>query len=462
MKSIRQQLTVSLVLGFSLLLGAGGLSVYFLTRTALVREFDEGLRAKATALVSQTSVDHGRLGIEDLPPGFQNQAGTEFFQLWRSDGTVCQRSASLGETNLPRRFGTLIKPLYWNLDLPRDVDGRAIGVEFTPKVDNDDDADQAQVVGQAVIVVAADCRPLNQTLSILATVLGTTGVLSLLAIVPLVRFSLRRGHAPLEQLARQAADITADSLQTRFPVKSTPEELQPIISRLNDLLARLELSFERERRFSADIAHELRTPLAELRSLAEVELAWPEGEKPDKHREVLNIALQMEGMVTQFLELARCEQGKFQVRHQTIHLSRLLEDVWRSLARQAGQKQLNVHFFISAEAVIETDGAIFRSILINLLSNAVEYTPPDGRIDIRWDENDWTLMVSNTVSDLNADDLPRLFERLWRKDKSRTDNEHFGLGLALSREFSKLLGLNLNARFNGDKTLVLCISKRAC
>jgi two-component system, OmpR family, heavy metal sensor histidine kinase CusS len=457
MKSIRRHLTFSLVLGFVLLLGVGGLAVYFLTRAELVREFDAGLQAKALTLITLTSQDQGRLDIEDLPPGFQNSTGSEFFQLWQPDGTVSKRSASLGRENLPCRFGTLAKPVYWNLDLPRDLDGRAIGLEFSPQADNENDVDQPETPDKAIIVVATDCRSLNQTLDILATVLTAAGLLSLLAIVPVVRFSLRRGHAPLEQLARQAAGITANSLQNRFPVNQMPEELQPITTRLNDLLDRLEASFERERRFSADLAHELRTPLAELRAHAEVELKWSAGEEAEKHQETLNIALQMEAMVARLLELARCEQGKLQLQFQTVHLTQLLEEAWRSLARQAEQKQLSVHFAVSADAVIETDGTLFRSILANLLSNAVEYTPSGGWVDIHWQTDARELTVSNTASDLSADDVPHLFERLWRKDKSRTGGEHCGLGLSVSRAFAELLGLSLTAHFSDPATLTLVL-----
>jgi nitrogen fixation/metabolism regulation signal transduction histidine kinase len=91
----------------------------------------------------------------------------------------------------------------------------------------------------------------------LAIVLLTTALVTLAVAVPVVRFSLRRGLVPLEQLARQTAGITAASLQTRFPVNQLPEELLPITSRLNDLLSRLEAPCDRERRFRADLAHEL-------------------------------------------------------------------------------------------------------------------------------------------------------------------------------------------------------------
>jgi two-component system, OmpR family, heavy metal sensor histidine kinase CusS len=460
MKSIRQQLTLTLMLGFTLLLGAGGLAIYFFTRAELLREFDAGLRTKALTLVALTEQHQDGLHIElpeNLSHDFNNDAATEFFQLWRADGTTCKRSESLKGADLPRRFGPRDKPAYWNLNLPRDSDGRAIGLKFSPRADDDDAASKHVTTREAILVVAADRRSLDQTLGTLATVLAATGLLILLVTVPVVRFSLRRGHAPLEQLARQAAGITADSLQTRFPVNRMPAELLPITTRLNDLLNRLEASFERERRFSADLAHELRTPLAELRSHAEVEMKWSEGGESEQHRETLEIALQMEAMVTRLLELSRCEQGKLPIEFNPVLIAPLVEEVWRSQAVKAGQKQLAVNFNIPAGAVIETDRTLFRSILTNLFSNAVDYSPQGGRVEIGWRTEANELTVSNTVHDLSADDLPHLFERLWRKDKSRTGSEHYGLGLSVSRAFAQLLGLNLEARFSDQTTLTLAL-----
>jgi two-component system sensor histidine kinase QseC len=456
-KSIRQHLTLTIVSGFGVLLLVGGLAIYFFTRVALLDEFDAGLRAKALVIVSRAEQDNDGLHVDLAEIAAQGgDVMPQFFELWEYGGKRAVRSESLHGTDLPQRSGPLPEPAYWNLDLPGDFAGRAMGLKFSPAADDEKDK-QPTTPAQAILVVAADRRPLDQTLTLLAAILLATGLLTLAATVPVVRFSLRRGHAPLEQLSRQAAGITAESLQSRFPTDSMPEELLPITTRLNDLLRRLKDSFERERRFSADLAHELRTPLAELRTHAEVEIQWIEGGEAGKHRETLEIALQMEGIVTRLLELARCENSKLPVRREPIPLQPLVEDVWRSLAGKANIKQLAVNFTLPSGAVIETDRALFRSILTNLLSNAVEYSPQNGRVEIHWRANANELAISNAVYNLTPDDLPHLFERLWRKDTSRTGGEHFGLGLSLSRGFAALLGLNLTAHFSNPTTLTLVL-----
>jgi two-component system sensor histidine kinase QseC len=462
MKSIRRHLTLTLVIGFTLLLSAGSLAIYFVTRSALLHEFDVSLRTRALTLIALAEQSEHRVKIEfpDEPRRqLEESMPSEFYELWLTDGTISDRSKSLRDANLPRHFGSLAEPVYWNLDLPAGFAGRAIGLTFSPRMEDEELGRGASL--EAILVVAADRRSLDRTLTVLACVLLTTGLLTILLTLPMVKCSLRRGHAPLDRLARQAANITADSLKNRFPVDSMPEELLPITTRLNDLLGRLEASFQRERRFSADLAHELRTPLAELRAHAEVELEWGEKEEAEKHHETLGIAMQMEAIVTRLLEMTRCEDGKFPLQLEPVPLAALVEDAWRSHAASATRKDLVVSFNIHTNAVIHTDRTLFRSILTNLFSNAVEYTPQRGHVEIGWRSDSSELAVSNTVHDLTVDDVSHLFERLWRKDKSRTGCEHCGLGLSLSQAFAELLGLNLTATFSNETTLTLALRKRS-
>jgi signal transduction histidine kinase len=385
-KSIRRQLTLTFLISFGLLLVFSSTAIYFFTRVALLNEFDTALRAKALTLMSLT--EQGDDGIQvELPDAlFQevnNDVSPQFYGLWQTDGTIIAHSDSLKDTGLPVRFGSPAAPECWNFYLPDGHAGRAIGMEFSPKAE-DEDANKHPAPLKAIVMVAADRQNLDRTLDTLASVLAVAGLLTMMITVPVVSFSLRRGHAPLERLARQASAITADSLQTRFPVDSMPEELRPITARLNGLLCRLEESFERERRFSADLAHELRTPLAELRTLAEVELAWPESEESEKHRETLNIAMQMEAMVTRLLDLARCENGKIPLQSESVSIAALVAEIWHLFAEKARRKKLDFNFDVPSDAIIQTDVALLRGILTNLISNAVEYTPENGHGEINW------------------------------------------------------------------------------
>jgi signal transduction histidine kinase len=457
-RSIRRQLTLNLLGGFGLLLICSMAAIYLLIRLALLKEFDASLHAKAWTIISATEFGRDGLHVE-LPDDYFAQANDDatpqYYELWQADGRVCARSPSLTTVDLPRRFASADAPAYWNISLPGGHAGRAVGLEFSPKAEDEHRTRSAPP--KAVIVVATDRQPLDRTLNTLAIVLIVTGIITVCITVPLINVSLRRGHAPLDELSRQAAAINADSLSRRFSVDALPGELRPITSKLNDLLSRLEQSFARERRFSADLAHELRTPLAELRSHAEVELAWPQKGDAQNYREILDIALQMEAMVSRLLELARGENGKIALQIETVPVAQLADEVWQSLAVKAVTKRLAVDFRVPGDARVQTDRTLFRSILVNLLSNSIEYTPQAGHLTIEWHNELQKLTVANTVQDLSPDDLPHLFERLWRKDKSRTGTEHCGLGLALSKEYASLLNLNLSASFTTDNSLAMTL-----
>ena len=242
-----------------------------------------------------------------------------------------------------------------------------------------------------------------------------------------------------------------------------PAELLPIGQRLNDLLARLDASFARERRFSADVAHELRTPIAELRALAEVALKWPDDLAAARSalQDALAVALQMESIATGLLALARCEGGLLPVRPEAVPLDSLVDEIWQPLADQARVKKLSVRRGVPDGASWHTDPIALRVIVSNLLTNAVEYTPSAGEVRLRFEGSTGSerLLISNTTDHLRSEDLPYLFDRFWRKDASRTSSVHCGLGLALAKAYAESLGLSLRAGMAGPSELTLELSR---
>lgn len=458
MTTIRQQLTRHLLLAVGLLIAAGGLAVYLCARGALRAQFDATLRARAQSIIALTEVKKNRV-VVDFPDGqttgFET-GGLGFFELWQTDGSSVERSPSLRDSHLPLRHGTLEAPEFWDVLLPGGQAGRAIGVKFRPP-----ESDDARA--EAILVVAAPRRELDRTLATLGLILGASGLLLLGGTAWVVPRVLRRGLQPLQRLADEAARIDAATLSARFPTADLPGELAPITARLNELLARLEESFERGRRFSSDVAHEFRTPIAELRSLAELAIKLPDARSAAADQEVLSIALHLESILTRLLALARGERGELAAHRERVDVRHLVEGVCRRFQDKAAGRRLVLNCRLPVNAIAETDAVLLRSILTNLLDNAVEYSPRDHAIDVEVNtaHGQLTLRVVNDVEHLDERDLPRLFERFWRKDAARASNGHTGLGLPLARAFARALGCELTASFAAPARLALTLAPAA-
>src|SRR2546429_2335065 len=302
MNSIQRRLSLMLGTICCVLWCAGSLAAYLAVRAGLISEFDLALKTDIQALANMTEQNEAGLKFDstgEFMPKFQREDHPDYFQLWEQDGSTLYRSPSLEENrDLPQRFGTLLSPKFWNVVLPDGSNGRAVGIRFVPKEDEDTPRTPgAPPLAKEVTLVGGFHRAeLDNRLHYLGTVLLLVGIALVAATAVTVNVIVRRGLRPLSTLAQRAETIDASSLQLRFPTENVPLELLPIAQRLNDLLARLEGSFARDRRVSADVAHELRTPIAELRALAEVALKWPEDRQATQYafQDALAIALQME------------------------------------------------------------------------------------------------------------------------------------------------------------------------
>ena len=453
MISIRRQLTRRL-LGTTLgLLGVGLAALLGVACYAIVHQYDVALRTKALAISTVAVVTDDTVRVEftnRFLQGFDDKRPRDFFQLWLPDGRVLAGSESLGKSSLPREADLTDKPRYFLCTLPNGRPGRGLAYLFKPK--------QARGVNRPVeveLVVATDREDLDETLLQLLGLGAGCAVLLLGATLWVVPRVLRRGLQPLDRLGEQAARIDAGTLAARFPVAELPEELHPIGRRLNDLLARLEQSFERERRFSADLAHELRTPIAELRSLAECALKWPESRDAATDGEVLAIARHMQALTTSMLALARGERGQLAGPAEPVAAAALVQDTWRAFAARAEERRLRVEFALAPDAVT-ADPVLLRSVLANLFDNAVDYTPESGIIRVTFEGG--AFSVGNPAGNLELADVAKLFDPFWRKEAARSGGQHVGLGLSLSRTFAQAMGWTLAATLDEQRRLVLRLS----
>jgi two-component system heavy metal sensor histidine kinase CusS len=255
---------------------------------------------------------------------------------------------------------------------------------------------------------------------------------------------IRRGLRPVDDLAARLTLVTATNLSDRLTSASVPAELSPIVHRLNDLLGRLQSSFEREKSFTADAAHELRTPLAGLESALEV---CARKDRPAETyatvvRDCLEVVRGMHGMIDNLLLLARADADRVPTSTAAIPLEEVLDDAWRGLRTLAESRSLQIASHIPPDLIVETDREKLLHVLSNLLDNAVRHANESGQISIsaKRDDGAAVLRISNTGSQISAADAEHVFERFWRGDESRTDTGlHCGLGLSVCKKMMSVL-----------------------
>jgi signal transduction histidine kinase len=354
----------------------------------------------------------------------------------------------------------LIQPL----SLPDGRSGRAAIIEGMAR---DDSRVKSIDRSRIRVIVARETAGLEQELGrlrrlVVAIALGVTGLSA--AVLLAVVWS---GMRPLNRLADRIAGLRADNLSDRITLTNAPTELVPVADVTNQLLERLETAMERERSFTADVAHELRTPLAGARSVLEVALSRDRAshEYQSAMKECLRITVQMQTMTANLLSLARLDRGQMSVESVPAGLESLLRECWEPLERRAQDKSVRVRWDTASDVVIDTDREILRQVLANILDNAVLYVNPGGeiRVSTGLDGGTALIAVSNTGSKIGEGEAERVFDRFWRGDVSRQAvGIHAGLGLPLARRLATLLRGTMTAtsQAGGAFTLTLRLPAR--
>lgn len=456
MKSIRGRLTGWFLASLGALWLAAGTSVFFSYRAGLIAGMEAELQTMCRQVRSAGSMGGGGRGrgprAAFAPDAMEALGPDVWWQVWRPNGDELGRSE-----NLPS-------------DLPRSDEGRArivtldngtrvmsVGHRYGPGRGGQGPGrfGRGGPGGGMEVSVA---RPLDELddklLRMLALLLGSGIVLGALAWW-WVRFVVRDGLSPLRQIADEIASIDGASLGGRFRDDRVPGELQPIVNRLNRLMERLQASFTRERRFSADLAHEIRTPLAEAKAIAETAVNWPDEGGTAAWRDVVASAERMEAVVHAMMQLARIESEPPATANEAFPLAPLVDELWADHAAMAETRRVRLRSELGGDAVARGDRAWWGILLGNLLGNAAEYADPDSEVvvSLRHDDTRRVLTIANRASGLETADVGHLFERFWRADGARAESTHCGLGLSLAMACAEALGQRLEASLEEDHRL---------
>jgi signal transduction histidine kinase len=510
---------VGLFSGITLFLAATGVAVDLVVERHFRSELDRSLTVLLESNVTDVIREAGRHALQRTPymsirPGAERGGGGRrapsllfaqhtdvLLQAWNAEGDTIVRSDALGEADLPL-LAAVLTPLpatgipadelfFADIELPTTgAIGRAVAVRFTappegrrarfvfgtnhsgsrlprgaePVLSGEVTAGEITtnmpVTGPLELVIAQDTSAMAATLSRLRWLLALGWVISSLGCAAIVSWIVHRGLRPLEGLRRQMGRAQGVGLQQDFALPDAPGELQPVVTQLNALMGRIRSAFVREKSFTSDVAHEMRTPLAGLRSTLEVALSRPR-EQPEYRKAVetsLAITLEMQSLVEMLLAMARTSNGSSEGEIATAAVSDLLEEARRPYSEDAARKRLEWTRNIAPACTACTDLPLFRRVLQNLFENAVSYAEEGSSIEIDArsdDDGGLMLSVSNRVGEVPENLAERAFDAFWRADVARSaTGRHAGLGLPLCRRILSTLGGSIDAACDDDRFTV--------
>lgn len=248
-------------------------------------------------------------------------------------------------------------------------------------------------------------------------------------------FLSKRALRPLQNVVETSEAITGSNLSLRIPLRGAGDELDRLIETFNRMIERLERSFEQMRQFTTDVSHELRTPITSVRGHLEVALLSPHS--PEELREAVSTALEeterLSNVVKAMLALSQAESGQLALRREPQDLSLIAEDILEQFFIPAEEARLRLSSEIEPGCVASVDRIQFERLLVNLLSNALKYTPPGGEVllGLKSEPTAVRLWVEDTGCGIPPEHLPHIFERFYRVPQSQTPDRK-GLGLGLS------------------------------
>jgi two-component system heavy metal sensor histidine kinase CusS len=285
------------------------------------------------------------------------------------------------------------------------------------------------------LVMVAELEHVDEELWEVIRALLITTPITLLAAASIAYLLARKALSPVDQLRQMTDDITVDRLDRRLPIRNSADELGLLAQTINSMIARLERSFGEIRRFTADASHELRTPVAVIRSEAELGLTTA-GENPAARRRFESIVEEcsrLADLTTQLLALCREEAGVTQTVRAPVRLETLISEATESMRPLATAKGLQLAVKCEADPVVLGDADRLRRVLCNLLDNAIRHTPAGGSVSVTlWKrEEEAAIDVRDTGVGIAAEHLPHVFDRFYQVDSGRSQSSG-GAGLGLS------------------------------
>jgi heavy metal sensor kinase len=428
LKTIKFRLTMWYLLVITVLLLGFGILAYFMLSYNLYRNQDEFLSNRMLELQTELQTVDGQIKFADRP--------ADIVMVYDASYDLVQ---SLGPNVQFMNVSTLVKRAMLGKSDFQDVltgDNQPVRLLAAPA-----NLDSSTRV---VIIVGRSPADILETLAFFRSILGYSGLAVIILAAGLGAFLANRVLKPVEKISQTAREIGESDLSRRIEIEGQ-DELGRLANTLNGMFQRLEAAFDRQRQFTADASHELRTPLAVIQ--AESTLALDKGRSEQEYQKSLETVAQESAFMSTILEkllfLARVDAGKEPYALQELNLKDLLLELSQDVEVLARDKNLNFNLGPIENLFVIGDKTKLKQLFLNILGNAVNYTPEGGSVTLSAQrQNEMAeVAVIDTGVGIPPENIPFIFERFYRVDRARSRSEGgSGLGLSIAEKIAEAHG----------------------
>lgn len=446
-QSLRFKLTVWYVLILAVLLVSFSSFLYFTLSNMLYRSVDNKLRSLAGLIASESSSPLSTFGFGDMeqPLGASTNLKPigKFIQVLDESGRIGQKSDNLKNVQLPISLNTLRNASHGliTFETSRSFGNTPLRIVTLPVIEGN------QI--SRIVQVASSLEDVEDALHNLFVILLIT-VPSALVLASLGgQFLANKALKPVDDITQTAHRITSQNLNQRIKLLKGRDEISRLIETFNEMISRLDKSFQQIKQFSSDASHELKTPLTILRG--EVEVALRKERAVQEYEQILRSNLEeinrMSTIVEDLLLLSKTDMDAVPLHRGPVHLTEILHDVVGQVGILAQAKQVHLQTVNSdGDITVLGDDLRLRQLLLNLIENGIKYTPEKGSVSVSLKKEVNAvraagehagfvkIIVSDTGIGIDKKDQERIFDRFYRVDKARSREQGgSGLGLSISK-----------------------------